>query len=641
MKIHKRHLFRIVPLVLLIISCAGQSILFREDPVPEHINFIREKIVRFTAEEDQKHLFQASLMISRETTRRRLSFSEGRDFMRGVLLKFEAMIRADTHSPYEQLPAEPTADLPAEPHSGKLRNFNILLAHARYLFGQDSFPDFTSYTVRTEGEDILAAAEKERLEGYDALALHYLFQAVEILGSSWFLDNAFPLETALWYAAVARKYHNRDVLSLIVKTIERNYPLEEKNAAMLDAYREYAQSDWDVSVGVEASVTIWVDKGIRLEGSVGFPDRSIGTGFYVASDGYIITNYHVIASEVDPTYEGKSELFIRPGNNPQLRIPATVIAYDRIFDIALIKAESESPELMSFLPARSLPPGSNLFVVGSPGGLERSVTAGIVSAQGRRFLQMGDFVQVDVPINPGNSGGPMFDEDGHLVGVVFAGVEQFEGVNFAIPAYWIQYFFPQLFEGGEVRHPWFGMAARRTTGGLAVDYVVPGSPAEEAGFQAGEIVTAINGRPVSRIPDAQAILLGGMIEQLYDIAVEETQDVGGRSIRRLVYSEERPYSPLKNVLGDRLANVWLPPLFGMKVVSTRTQTNTYTITEVFSGGIADESGLSEHDHFRLLNWFIDPDLDIAVLQIFIQKRTNGYLDEGLQLAAYIELNSFL
>ena len=81
-----------------------------------------------------------------------------------------------------------------------------------------------------------------------------------------------------------------------------------------------------------------------------------------------------------------------------------------------------------------------------------------MSATGRRFLQVGEAMQVDVPVNPGNSGGPLLDEQGDLAGIVFAGIEQFEGVNFAIPWHWVERALPLLYAGGEAVHPWLGMA---------------------------------------------------------------------------------------------------------------------------------------------------------------------------------------
>ena len=601
---------------LLMVSCASQQIIMQDSPVPEHIDFVRDKITSLMESGTEDELLHAAILLSREINRQRIGGAEAKAFFTELLDSYRGKASSDD--------------------SLRLRNYNILLSHARQSLG-DSFPsDHEPLPVVSLGEDFLVLAEKMRVEDNRPLALHYISRSVQLLGRSWFIDRGISLDILLWYISLAREYNNAELLEFMLDTTERNYPLDAEMLALFDDHRVYIAQGWQASVAIGASVTIWVDMGIRFENSVGLPERSIGTGFYIAPGGYIMTNYHVIASEVDPEYEGRSELFIRPGNNPELRISAEVIGYDRVFDIALIKAATESNEVLSFSFSETLLAGSPLYVVGSPGGLANSVTSGIISAGGRRFLQLGDFLQVDVPINPGNSGGPMFDAKGSLVGVVFAGIEQFEGVNFAIPSSWIQYFFPQLFEEGEVEHPWFGLALRESREGLVVVYVVPGSPAEEAGFQEDEIITAIDGRRISLIPEVQSILLSEKIGRLYDLSVKSD-----REFHRLVYSDVRPYSPLEEILGDKLANVWLPPLFGMKVAILEEEVNTYSITEVFPGSIADESGLSENDSFQLLNWFVDQEARVAVIQIIIQKRRAGYLSDALQLASYIELNSFL
>ena len=602
-------------LLVFISSCLNQQIFMLDRPVPEHIDFVREKLQ--THIETEEELLSAVALLSRELNRQRLADGEAETFFTTILNKLREKV------------AMQLADVIT------LRNYNTLLTYVQGALDSEIFQSYELLQGASLGEELFAQAEGMRALDMPTLALHYISRSLEMLGRDWFLEREMSLESSLWYISIAADYHNRGILELMLDATEGNHVLDEKTMITFANHRAYIAQDWDAQVAIGASVTVWVDLGIRFTNRIAFPERSLGTGFYVAPEGYIITNYHVIASEVDPEYEGKSELFIRPSHNPSLRIPAKVIGYDRIFDIALIKAETDAPEVVSFASSSNLVAGSRLYVVGSPGGLENSVSAGIVSASGRRLLQMGDSLQVDVPVNPGNSGGPMFDTRGQLVGVVFAGVEQFEGVNFAIPASWIQFFFPQLFEPGPTEHPWLGLALRASRDGLVVIYVAPGSPAEQAGFQEDEIITAINGEQVTSIPAAQALLLSEGLERLYDISVKAEEE-----LHRLVYSDIRPYSPLKEIVKDKLANVWLPPLFGMKVATAGEELN-YNIVEIFPGSIADEAGLSESDSFRVINWFVEPVEDVVVLQISIQRRNSGYRTEGLQFQSYIELSSFL
>ena len=134
-------------------------------------------------------------------------------------------------------------------------------------------------------------------------------------------------------------------------------------------------------------------------------------------------------------------------------------------------------------PGNQVPvPGDRIYAIGSPVGLEKTLSTGIVSAMGRRLLQVGDSMQVDVLVNPGNSGGPLLSANGDLVGIVFAGLQQFAGLNFAVPYAWVEKALPALYRGGQAIHPWLGMALAETDKGLEVIYCVPDEPAARAGI---------------------------------------------------------------------------------------------------------------------------------------------------------------
>ena len=258
------------------------------------------------------------------------------------------------------------------------------------------------------------------------------------------------------------------------------------------------------------TVTVWVDRGVALRRGVGIPDRVIGSGFFIDGRGHLLTNYHVIQSEVDPEYEGYSRLFIRLSDRDDERVPAKVVGYDRIFDLALLKAEVEPGYVFSSAGADALAPGDRVVAIGTPGDLSlaKTVTSGIISATGRRFLQMGDALQVDAPLNPGNSGGPLLNGRGELVGVTFAGLEQFEGINFGISYHWIQRVLPKLYRGGAAAHLWLGTSVHRDADALVVTYVLPGSPADRAGLAAGDRLVRVADHEVEEIVGVQRHLLG-------------------------------------------------------------------------------------------------------------------------------------
>ncbi len=415
--------------------------------------------------------------------------------------------------------------------------------------------------------------------------------------------------------------------------------MQGKGFPLPEEYRQGLPDTPPVDQVVGATVTIWVDRGIRLERGVGFPDRVIGSGFFIDRRGYLLTNYHVISSEVDPKYEGYSRLYIRLSSSSTERIPARVVGYDRIFDLALVKAEVTPPRVLSAGPDLPVKPGSAIVAIGSPGGLENTVTSGIISAVGRRFLQMGDAIQVDVPLNPGNSGGPLLNSDGQLIGIVFAGIEQFEGVNFAVPFHWVNRVLPGLYQQKEATHSWMGLSVLETGGVLRVTYVVPGEAAEQAGIREGDTLESLNGARYTTIRDMQDALLDLDAPSLVTVAWKR----GGQPMQGVLALAERPFSPLEVALKrDARDNLFLP-LFGLKVQKAGgfLWSTDYVVKEVLQGSVADETGLSENDPLSIQAWRVDDKNRIALLRLFVKRKKAGFLESAIQLAAYLESDSFL
>jgi S1-C subfamily serine protease len=316
-----------------------------------------------------------------------------------------------------------------------------------------------------------------------------------------------------------------------------------------------------------------------------------------------------------------------------------VIGYDKVFDVALLKAEVDAPYVFSLADVESLEPGTHILAIGSPGGLENTVTSGIISAVGRRFLQMGDAIQVDVPINPGNSGGPLVDESGDVVALVFAGIEQFEGVNFAIPSHWIDTFLPDLFSEGPVSHPWLGVAVEPVDDGLEISYVAQGSPAGSVGLEVGDVLTTIDGRTVDRVGDAQSILLELGPGSLISLEWQRR----GETLDGLAALARRAETPVEDALEVDVHHRLYGALFGMAVepVPGRIFGEEFRVTRVFPGSIADETGITAGDTFTERKFEVDDALGVAYLQMFVRKRTEGFMQTGIQLPAYLEVDNFL
>ncbi len=466
------------------------------------------------------------------------------------------------------------------------------------------------YTLEN-GNPVRALALARQLDGFS------LFEAEEL---QLMLSASIEEEKYTTAGIIIQEIKDRD--------IEPEQKLPEESAD------KYTRSQL-----VRGTVTIWVNRGMRIEEGVGLPDRVIGSGFYVDRRGYIITNYHVIRSQVDPKYEGFSRLYIRPSENPEVKIPARVVGYDNVFDIALLKVETESENVLSFSPVKQQKPGEQIFAIGSPGGLENTITSGIVSSTDRRFLQMGNVVQVDVPINQGNSGGPLLDDDGNLIGVVFAGIEQFEGVNFAIPVQWVMHIFPKLYEEGRISHPFLGVSLFKTDGGLEVTYVLPGSPAHRIGLKAGDTLEELAGTEVETITEAHDVILSYPPKTL--VKVKWSRGPEGHS--GLASLKSRPLIPLERALEYDEPERLFAPAFGMQVekIQDNLLGTKYLVKKVYRGSVADETGLSVNDPFSLQQWRYLEKQKIVIAQIRIKKRKAGFLETGVQLGAYVETNYFL
>jgi len=229
--------------------------------------------------------------------------------------------------------------------------------------------------------------------------------------------------------------------------------------------------------------------------------RGLGSGFIIDKNGYIVTNNHVVesADEITVTLSDKKEF------------KAKLIGRDSKTDLALLKIDSPSTLLpLKLGDSDALSVGEWVVAIGSPFGLEQTVTAGIVSAKGR-VIGSGpydDFIQTDTSINPGNSGGPLINMKGEVVGINTAIIAQGQGIGFAIPVNMARGIVNQLKDKGEVTRAWLGIAIQDLTEelkkyyglkdekGVLVTEVFKDSPAEKGGVKAEDIITSVRDRKV-------------------------------------------------------------------------------------------------------------------------------------------------
>jgi len=245
--------------------------------------------------------------------------------------------------------------------------------------------------------------------------------------------------------------------------------------------------------------------------SPNFKQRSLGSGFIISKDGFIVTNNHVI--------KDADEIKVRLADERELS--AKVVGRDPNTDLALIKIDG----VKDLVPLRmgdsdKLDVGSWVVAIGSPFGLEQTVTAGIVSAKGR-VIGAGaydDFIQTDASINPGNSGGPLLNMNGEVVGINTAIIAQGQGIGFAIPVNLAHGIIAQLEKDGSVTRGWLGVGIQNMTPDLAEYYgldgkkgvlisqVFKGDPADKAGIRPRDVITAIDGKPVESARELSATI---------------------------------------------------------------------------------------------------------------------------------------
>ena len=508
--------------------------------------------------------------------------------------------------------------------SNAVKNENYLDAY--YIFKSCSIIDYLeSFSPWDEKSLLISLIEKKKNSGDLPAVSAFYHQLLDLRNSTE--------EELISYGIYAGETENKPLLLRI------SSELEAMDTSFPDAFNRFVIAKENTQDMVKGNVTIWVNRGIKLEGGIGYPDRVIGSGFFIDYRGYIITNYHVIESEVDPEYEGFSRLFVKLPGTANQKIPAVVVGWDISFDIALLKVELDPEYIFYFNGTDMMVPGENIFAIGSPGGLESTLTSGIISAVERRFLQMGDVIQVDVPINHGNSGGPLLNSKGEVIGVVFSGIEQFEGINFAIPSNWVMPLIPKLYEGSAVIHPWLGVAAVSTLKGLEVLYTVPGEPAERGGLQPGDIIVSVNGHRIRELVEFQKEILKLSPESL--VKIKYLRD--NKENDSLFSLGKRPESPIAFSLERDMDINLIAPLFGLTYEESGSNLwdKNYIINKVYSGFIADETGLSENDPFTILKFIIDTDEKTALLQLRVKKRKAGFLESAIQLGAYIEVDYFI
>jgi serine protease Do len=333
--------------------------------------------------------------------------------------------------------------------------------------------------------------------------------------------------------------------------------------------------------------------------------RSLGSGFIINDEGYIITNNHVVT--------GADEIKVKLADGREFK--AELKGADEKLDLALLKISAKDHFPVANLgDSDTIEVGEWVMAIGNPFGLAQTVTAGIVSAQGR-VIGSGpydDFIQTDASINPGNSGGPLFNIKGEVIGINTAIIAGGQGIGFAIPVNMAKSILPQLKETGKVTRGWLGVSIQPITPELATSFnlegekgvliseVIKDSPAEKAGLKSGDIILEFDGKTIhemNELPRAVAVTSVGKKVKI-GILREGRQEEIAAVIERLKDGETGEES---GVVQEKLG-------MSVKELSKETaerlrlkENKGVVVTEVKPDSIAERAGINRGDVIREIN----------------------------------------
>jgi serine protease Do len=337
-------------------------------------------------------------------------------------------------------------------------------------------------------------------------------------------------------------------------------------------------------------------------------ERGVGSGFVISSNGYILTNNHVV--------QDATQIRVKFADGKEY--DAKVVGRDPKTDLAVLKAEGASNlHPLQLGDSDSLKVGNWVVAVGSPFGLAETVTAGIVSAKGR-VIGSGpydDFIQTDASINPGNSGGPLLNTAGQVVGIntaIYSESGGNVGIGFAIPVNMAKEIVPQLEEKGHVTRGWLGVGIQKITPelqksfglkddkGALVSQVVKGGPADKAGIETGDVIVEFNGKKISEMNDLPRMVAETPVGKTVDVKVLRNGSMVDREVKIAQLEnqkEEAANVSTRKPLGMTVQNI-TPEI--AKALGLKNETGV-VVASVVPGSPAAKADIRSGDVIRQVN----------------------------------------
>ena len=332
-------------------------------------------------------------------------------------------------------------------------------------------------------------------------------------------------------------------------------------------------------------------------------DKSLGSGFLISKDGYIVTNDHVVRDA--------ESIQVKLSNDKIY--DAKVVGGDQKTDIAVIKIAASDLPVAVLGDSDKLEVGQWAIAIGNPFGLDRTMTVGVISATGRSNMGIEtyeNFIQTDASINPGNSGGPLLNVYGEVIGINTAIVAAGQGIGFAIPVNMAKPVFSQLIQKGSVSRGYMGVTIQPVTEELAqsfglkqakgalVNDIIKGGPADKAGIHQGDVITALNGKEVKDPSHLQRLVAEAGIGTVAKIVVFRD----GKALElgiTLASADNAPKQRQRAERGGRQGDDGAD-LLGL-IVEKSEQGDGVVVVDTVRGGIAAESGIKRGDVIVSIN----------------------------------------